>query len=510
MTLGLIVFLSINSSQNIKFNPEKKDNNLNYNEDLKFSAVMDKIHIDNNWTAAKSVGICTGNGTYYEPFVIEDLVIDGGGSGNCILIENSDVYFKIENCTVYNSLEGIRLSNVNNSLIITNNCSSNYHGIFLLGCNNNTISGNNATNNYYGIRLSSSDYNNVSENSANSNNGNGIRLSSSDFNNVSENSANNNGWGISLSSSDYNNISGNSANRNNNNGISLVWSYSTILSDNNASYNNGDGIFLTGGYSTILSDNNASYNNDYGIYLIGSDRNTLSNNNANYNKLSGIFLESSDFNFLLGNTIKSNSLNGVSLRQCGNNIVEGNFIINHDVGIYMEYTLYYFYYTLYYFYNFQSPDNEISNNTFIGNNQDIRVITRVFRYRFESLVTSMLILLSIATGVVAITSLTVELITKQKYPREDEKYHPPIYGISALVVESLGALLFILVAIFLIPIDYILRWLFILIPFAIAGIIISRKGLRNDTRKGLARLGLGFGIPLLILGHLLILIILAI
>ncbi|MCK5157995.1 MAG: right-handed parallel beta-helix repeat-containing protein, partial [Candidatus Heimdallarchaeota archaeon] len=419
-----------------------------------------------------------------DPYVIEDLVIDGGGSGSCIYIENSDVYFKIENCTVYNSYTGIRLSIVYNSLIIMNNCSSNSNGILLLGCKNNTISGNNATNNSYGIRLSYSDYNDVSENSAN-----------------------NNGYGIRLSWSDYNNVSGNIANRNIFHGIYLNWCYSTIISDNNASYNNGDGILLAGGRaggrSAILSDNNARYNNAYGIYLMSSDGNTLSNNNASYNKLSGIFLESSDFNFLLGNTIKSNSLNGVYLRQCGNNIVEGNFIINNDVGIYMEYTLYYFN-------NFQSADNEISNNTFIGNNQDIRVITHVFRHPFEAEISLMFILLSIATGVVAITSLTVELITKLKYRREDEKYHPPIYGISALVVESLGALLFILVAIFLIPIDYILRWLFILIPFAIAGIIISRKGLRNDARKGLARLGLGFGIPLLILGHLLILIVLAI
>ena len=118
----------------------------------------------------------------------------------------------------------------------------------------------------------------------------------------------------------------------------------------------------------------------------------------------------------------------------------------------------------------------------------------------------MLTLLSGTTAVIAIGSLTVELIKKQRYPREDEKYQPPIYGISAIVVESLGALLFILGAIFLIPIDYILGWLLILIPFAIAGIIISRKGLRNDARKGLARLGFGFGIALLILNSPLILV----
>ena len=46
------------------------------NVNVKLSEVSGKIHIDNNWTDAKDAGICTGNGTYSEPYVIEDLVID--------------------------------------------------------------------------------------------------------------------------------------------------------------------------------------------------------------------------------------------------------------------------------------------------------------------------------------------------------------------------------------------------------------------------------------------------
>lgn len=44
---------------------------------------------------AKTAGICTGQGTYSDPYVIQDLVIDAGESGSCILIENSNDYFKI-------------------------------------------------------------------------------------------------------------------------------------------------------------------------------------------------------------------------------------------------------------------------------------------------------------------------------------------------------------------------------------------------------------------------------
>ncbi|MDX1799156.1 MAG: hypothetical protein R3255_10945, partial [Candidatus Lokiarchaeia archaeon] len=124
------------------------------NEYLKISEISGKIHIINNsgWVDFKNAGNCTGSGTYSDPYVIEDLVIDAGGSGNCILIENSNVYFKIENCTLYNagwgSDAGIRLLNVNNSLLIGNDCSSSYLGIDLSnGSYNNTIAGNGSYNN---------------------------------------------------------------------------------------------------------------------------------------------------------------------------------------------------------------------------------------------------------------------------------------------------------------------------------------------------------------------------
>jgi parallel beta-helix repeat protein len=471
------------------------------NKNLKISAVSGKIHIDNNWTAAKAAGICTGNGTYSEPYVIEDLVIDGGGSGSCILIENSDMYFKIRNCSVYNSRWGIELTSVTNAQLIDNNCSSNnYGGIYLGWSNNNTISNNNANYNYYyAIYLNWSNNNTISNNNANYNYFIGIRIGYySDNNILSDNNAcYHNLYGIYLQPNYNNTLSGNNACYNNDYGIYLQGSDNNTLSDNNASYNNDCGIYLSSSYSNTLSGNNASYNNDYGIYLSGLS-NTLLENNASYNKDSGIFIIHGGFNFLSGNTVKNNSLNGVYLKESRNNIIEGNFILNNEVGIYMEYTLSYFD-------NFKSPDNEISNNIFNGNNQDIREVFHVFVHHYDSLRSLMITLLSIAIVGIIITSLTIELITKLRYPRNDEIYHPSIYGISALVVESVGTLLFILGAIFLIPIDSVFHWLIILIPFSVVGIIISRKGLKKDEKKFSAGLGMGFGIGLLILNFQLIL-----
>jgi parallel beta-helix repeat protein len=139
------------------------------------------IHIDDNdplsnWSVAKDAEICTGNGTFFEPYVIEDFVINGGNVGSCIWIENSNAYFRIENCSLTNSAElltqaGIKLNNVNNSYIINNTCLSNGNGIRAEYCDNNTIYGNIVNDNeHHGISLYNCNNNSISSNKADNNN----------------------------------------------------------------------------------------------------------------------------------------------------------------------------------------------------------------------------------------------------------------------------------------------------------------------------------------------------
>ncbi len=164
-------------------------------DNLKISKISGRIHINSNWTVAKAAGICTGSGTYNDPYIIEDLIIDGEESGNCIMIENSDIYFRIENCTLYNSgssYAGILLSHLNNSQIIDNNCSyyNNGKGIVLEYCNNNTISGNIANGNRnYGIYLNQFCNNNTILNNTCNYNGFGIHMYLSSYNTVARNIA---------------------------------------------------------------------------------------------------------------------------------------------------------------------------------------------------------------------------------------------------------------------------------------------------------------------------------
>ncbi|MFX0040647.1 MAG: NosD domain-containing protein [Promethearchaeota archaeon] len=164
-TLGFICVLTTLFANNLNFN--KEDNNISKlnNINLKISKVSGKIYINgtSNWVDFKDAGNCTGEGTYSDPYLIENLIIDGGSVESCIWIENSDVYFKIENCTLYNSGidlidAGIKLYNVENGQIINNTMYNNFYGIYAEYIDNSAIVGN-SFNNYGGIKLKFSNNN---------------------------------------------------------------------------------------------------------------------------------------------------------------------------------------------------------------------------------------------------------------------------------------------------------------------------------------------------------------
>jgi parallel beta-helix repeat protein len=258
---------------------------------LEISTIAGKIRItnDSGWVDFKNAGNCTGEGTYSNPYVIEDLIIDPGRWVTCIIIENSDVYFRIEDCSLVHSGGSILLSNISNSLIIANNCSSNDSGINLWSCNNTIVSGNIADfSNHFGINLYDCHNTTVSGNSVNNNDMSGIRLWHSHGNNVSGNTANNN-------------------------------------------YESG--IFLASCDNVIISGNTAN-NNKYGIYLSYSHYNTVSGNAASNNKR-GIYLDYSDYNTISGNNLVGNDECIVEVN------CEGNILENNDCGIIPGYNLFF-------------------------------------------------------------------------------------------------------------------------------------------------------------------------
>ena len=336
ITLGIIFALALI----INFTPGLFTDNNNVidsdDETPKISAVSGKICIINNsgWVDFRNAGNCTGSGTYSDPYVIEDLEIDGRGLGNPIWVENSSVYFKIENCSVYNSTwggpdlisdAGIRLLNVSNSHLIGNDCSSSYLGIDLSsGCYNNTITGNIVNNNGGGIHLSDSYNNTVSGNTVNNNTWSGIYILGSNYTIISENTMNDNNFhGIHLLGG-HNNviISGNTINDNNMHGIWIKGSYNNTISGNTMNKNNWSGICLIDSIYNIISGNIANHNTECGILLFQSNYNTISGNTANYNQW-GIFLYNNGNNIVSGNTLIGNDECIVEL-DCQGNVIQDN------------------------------------------------------------------------------------------------------------------------------------------------------------------------------------------
>ncbi len=272
LTIGILFALSPIINNNLSYITDNSNKSLDYNDDrdnLKISAISRKIHIDGNsgWVDFRNDGNCTGNGTYSEPYVIEDLIIDANNSGSCILIENSNVCFKIENCTLYNSgggysNAGIKLNNITRGKLVINNCTANNYGIYLDNdSDNNTISGNTVNDNDYGIFLDID--------------------------------------------SDNNTITGNTANNNNHWGMYLALCYHNIISGNTAN-NNSRGIFLAVSAYNIISGNTANNNSFCGIEIYHSDFNTVSGNTINDN-INGIYLDNSRYNTVSGNTLIGNN-----------------------------------------------------------------------------------------------------------------------------------------------------------------------------------------------------------
>lgn len=258
---------------------------------LKASLIVSPIHIDNNWTETKDTYYwCTGSGLYTDPYVIKDLTIDGTGLETCILIENSAYYFRIENCTVFNSglgnytdnkfEAGIKLMNTRNGKIINNNCSGN-NGVGIMlsnGCNYNSISGNSVSNNgQNGILIFGDCYNNlISQNNVSTNDPYGIYLNyNCNYNNILKNNISENDNGITIFSGCLeNSFLDNRVENNNNSGIEV---------NNFCDYNNfSRNIIQDNGKCGINITVNCSYNLVYNNSFSRNLKNAIDNGTNNH------------------------------------------------------------------------------------------------------------------------------------------------------------------------------------------------------------------------------------
>ncbi|MFW9827726.1 MAG: nitrous oxide reductase family maturation protein NosD [Candidatus Thorarchaeota archaeon] len=455
---SISLVLTLTFMANFSYTINMYDTNLSNNyeftinkDNLGTSIDSAPIHIDDsdpaaNWSVAKDAGICTGNGTYSDPYVIKNLEINAARSGSCILIENSIAFFRIEGCTLTYAGgsfgdAGITLDDVRNAQIVENDCSSNDVGILLLGTYYCSITDNTVRiNDYIGIWVYDCDYNNISGNNVYSNDNYGFEIRYSSNNYISGNTVNYNEIGFALWNGYGNNVTGNSIISNNIYGIKLDNSHEYIIG-NNINGNGEAGIYVhhSSGNEII---GNTIINNDIGIHLYS------------YNTIN---------NEISGNTISLHSNYGIYLEEVEYNDIAYNTITNNEIGIYSH----------------SSENNEISGNYYSDNNEDIRYYSPIPPEISFILILSILVIIGISiitTGMIA-------------YERKVHSSFPAI-GTLSIIFNIIG----ILLVAFTFNLDFSGTDMFnvlVALPFTVIGLLIGYFGFlsKKDRNPTLVVLG---------------------
>jgi len=241
LVIGILMFQSVLFPSGFLIKENYMQGDLEGVNASDFSVLPYTIHINGNWSDTESTyDWCTGSGTWYDPYLIENVAIDAQNSGSCIFIENTDDYFIIHNCTVINGeasggSAGIKLINVSNGTITQNSMTENYIGIYLTSGENisiidndiidnpgqgiilfhsseNFVLNNNQTgSHYYGLFINADSNNNTvrgntfQKNTGVATYGEGIKILNSQFNNIIKNILVDNDKGIRIERDSNNN-----------------------------------------------------------------------------------------------------------------------------------------------------------------------------------------------------------------------------------------------------------------------------------------------------------------
>jgi len=314
---------------------------------------------DYTWAEAANETWCSGSGTWNDPYVIRNVII------NCnteygINIRNSDVYFKIENCTIYNAGEGyyygdgIRLEYVMNGLLINNNCSFNSNsGISLTMSSNNSIINNLIIGNgQMGITSFNSNYTQYIGNLLKDNIVVALYIQGQ-FNTFSNNLMYGSGIFIFPDSMEYyttedidttnlfdnkpiyfySNEVGLGSDDFINAGQILLYNCNESSVSNLVLTNGTIGVFMVNCQNNIIQ-NNLITHTIIGIYLIQCNDIDILNNDILDSLQVGIYLGFTNFSTISENYINNTSYSGIYLQEhCTNNILADNVIAQASQGI---------------------------------------------------------------------------------------------------------------------------------------------------------------------------------
>lgn len=295
------------------------------------------IYIDDtdskkNWyITSNTYDWCKGSGTINDPYVIENVTVNGEESQYmyCIYIAYSSVFFIIRNCTFFNApqindryFSGMYLTYISNAKILNNTISDNGDdGIIFQGDGtNNLISGNTLLyNRRAGIAMEASYENCTISNNLISDNGqDGIALvSDCDSNIIRDNKIFNNGYsGILIQFESDNNLVKNNLVSNCYRGITIYRESShNIIDKNNISECYSNGIFIDESQSNFIQNNIIANNDGDGVRF----ESWTANDNTN--------------NIIRKNLIKGNKRKGASIDKYSfNNLIYQNEFINNTIN----------------------------------------------------------------------------------------------------------------------------------------------------------------------------------
>lgn len=298
---------------------------LNYRIDEQFEIISaqyvshDPIMIDGNndfITRATTEG-WPGDGTLSSPYIIEKFSISGSPGRNMIEIRGTNVYFRIQHCSLWGGELGISLTKVENGYLSNNIIYDNHAGIVLWDSSNyNVIINNNVhSSNVEGIGLHFSNNNIITGNTVYKNQGGILLWESTSFNTVINNSAySNNVEGIGLHAANNNIVTGNTVY--DNDGGFTLWEYSSYNEIiNNSAYSNNEGIICLDSASDNQLVNNTISFNSLGI-SIHSSSNSIDSNNFYYNHGEALGFEpGSSYNIVEGNNFINNYLGAYNSHQ---------------------------------------------------------------------------------------------------------------------------------------------------------------------------------------------------
>ena len=308
----------------------------------------------NNWTWAESQDWCSGSGSSFDPYIIENITFVGAVLQANIWIMDTSEHFIIRNCTFIDTRTGIELGSSDNGKLINNTFSNSYGGIDLNYCELTTVYENIFNDISIGLFISGGINNNISKNKF-FNNRYGIRIwNYADDNLFYANYFEDNSYGINFWSGGGNN----NFSKNIMNGCGFLYYYwsgqpilSNIIETSNLvngkplyyyedELNLGPNNFTNAGQVILIKCNNSQVSHlnlsysTLGISLILCKNNTLANLNCSFNFVAGIMLEYCINITLDNNLVTYNDFSGIYLYLGGGYNLTNNQMM--DCGIYID------------------------------------------------------------------------------------------------------------------------------------------------------------------------------